>query len=103
MPRGLGRVIVPQSRLTLIGTLILMICGGKKGTVIMRALSMLFFGLAGITLLVGSASYSDVGQIVFRAPVLEFVIGALLLVAGGFSAAYFAQSRSGDPNSAKHN
>jgi len=67
----------------------------------MRALAMLFFGLAGITLLVGSASYSDVGQIVFRAPVLEFVIGALLLVAGGFSAAYFAQSQSRDGDSAK--
>lgn len=65
----------------------------------MRALAMLFFGLAGITLLVGSASYSEVGHIVFRAPVLEFVIGTLLLVAGGITAAYFEQSRSGDGRS----
>ena len=90
-----------SERLTLSGPEILMICRGKKGTVIMRALAMLFFGLAGITLLVGSSSYSDVGQIAFKAPALEFVVGALLLVACGFTAAYFAQSRSRD--SAKRN
>jgi hypothetical protein len=62
----------------------------------MRALSMLLFGLAGISFLVGSAAYSDAGQIVFAAPKLEFVIGALAFAAGGVTAAYFAQSRSAD-------
>lgn len=61
----------------------------------MRALSMFFFGLAGIALLVGSGSYSHDGHIVFRTPLLEFVIGALVFVAAGITAAFFAQSRAG--------
>jgi len=56
----------------------------------MRALALLAFGLAGISVLVGADSYTDRG-LAFSSPHLEYVIGALALIAAGLCAAYLAQ------------
>ena len=56
----------------------------------MRALALLAFGLAGISVLVGAGSYTDRG-LAFSSPRLEYVIGALALIAAGLCATYLAQ------------
>jgi hypothetical protein len=57
----------------------------------MRAIAILLFGLAAVAVFAGSAGITSGGSLAFGAPDMTFVIIALVLVAGGVVALYFAQ------------